>query len=311
MDPQSTYHEPVMLSECLDGLNIQPEGTYVDVTFGGGGHSRAILERLTTGRLLVFDQDPDAVANAEKFKDDKRFTFIAANFRHIKRYLKLHKAEKVDGVLADLGVSSHQINTPERGFSTRFEADLDMRMNPNGEKTAREVLNVRSTAELQRILGMYGEVTNAKTAAEAIFAARHNSPIETVNDLKGILMRYAPKHRENKYFAQVFQALRIEVNDELSVLEEFLTQIPEILNPGGRLVVMSYHSLEDRLVKNFIQKGKFDGEVEKDFYGNAIRPLVSVTRKPVEATQEEVARNPRARSAKLRIAEKPEENAGK
>jgi 16S rRNA (cytosine1402-N4)-methyltransferase len=311
MDPQSTYHEPVMLSECLDGLNIQPEGTYVDVTFGGGGHSRAILEKLTTGRLLVFDQDPDAVANAAEFKDDKRFTFIAANFRHIKRYLKLHKAEKVDGVLADLGVSSHQINTPERGFSTRFEADLDMRMNPNGEKTAREVLNVRSTTELQRILGMYGEVTNAKTAAEAIFAARHNSPIETVNDLKGILMRYAPKHRENKYFAQVFQALRIEVNDELSVLEEFLTQIPEILNPGGRLVVMSYHSLEDRLVKNFIQKGKFDGEVEKDFYGNAIRPLASVTRKPVEATQEEVARNPRARSAKLRIAEKPEEDAGK
>jgi 16S rRNA (cytosine1402-N4)-methyltransferase len=311
MDPQSTYHEPVMLSECLDGLNIQPEGTYVDVTFGGGGHSRAILEKLTTGRLLVFDQDPDAVANAAEFKDDKRFTFIAANFRHIKRYLKLHKAEKVDGVLADLGVSSHQINTPERGFSTRFEADLDMRMNPNGEKTAREVLNVRSTTELQRILGMYGEVTNAKTAAEAIFAARHNSPIETVNDLKGILMRYAPKHRENKYFAQVFQALRIEVNDELSVLEEFLTQIPEILNPGGRLVVMSYHSLEDRLVKNFIQKGKFDGEVEKDFYGNAIRPLASVTRKPVEATQEEVARNPRARSAKLRIAEKPDEDAGK
>ncbi|MEO6281883.1 MAG: 16S rRNA (cytosine(1402)-N(4))-methyltransferase RsmH [Dyadobacter sp.] len=311
MDPQSTYHEPVMLSECLDGLNIQPGGTYVDVTFGGGGHSRAILEKLTTGRLLVFDQDPDAVANAAEFKDDKRFTFIAANFRHIKRYLKLHKAEKVDGVLADLGVSSHQINTPERGFSTRFEADLDMRMNPNGEKTAREVLNVRSTTELQRILGMYGEVTNAKTAAEAIFAARHNSPIETVNDLKGVLMRYAPKHRENKYFAQVFQALRIEVNDELSVLEEFLTQIPEILNPGGRLVVMSYHSLEDRLVKNFIQKGKFDGEVEKDFYGNAIRPLASVTRKPVEATPEEVARNPRARSAKLRIAEKPEEDAGK
>ena len=231
MDPQSTYHEPVMLSECLEGLNIRPEGIYVDVTFGGGGHSRAILEKLTTGRLLVFDQDPDAVANAAEFKNDQRFTFIAANFRHMKRYLKLHKAEKVDGILADLGVSSHQINTPERGFSTRFDADLDMRMNPNIEKTAREVLNVRSAAELQRILGMYGEVTNARTAAEALFSARHNSPIETVNDLKGILMRYAPKHRENKYFAQVFQALRIEVNDELSVLEEFLTQVPEVLNP--------------------------------------------------------------------------------
>lgn len=293
-----------MLTECLEGLAIKPEGTYVDVTFGGGGHSKAILEKLTTGRLLVFDQDPDAAANAELLKDNERFTFIAANFRHIKRYLKLHKAEKVDGILADLGVSSHQINTPVRGFSTRFDADLDMRMNPNSEKTAREVLNSRSSAELQRILGMYGEVTNARTAAEAIFAARHNAPIETVNELKGILMRYAPKHRENKYFAQVFQALRIEVNDELSVLEEFLTQVPEVLNPGGRLVVMSYHSLEDRLVKNFIQKGKFDGETEKDFYGNVIKPLNSVTRKPIEATAEEIAANPRARSAKLRIAEK-------
>jgi len=304
MDLKSTYHEPVMLAECLEGLNIQPEGVYVDVTFGGGGHSRAILERLTTGRLLVFDQDPDAAANAAEFKDDKRFTFIAANFRHLKRYLKLHKAEKVDGILGDLGVSSHQINTPERGFSTRFDADLDMRMNPNIEKTAREVINSRSSAELQRILGMYGEVTNARTAAEAIFTSRHSTPIDTIADLKALLMRYAPKHRENKYFAQVFQALRIEVNDELAVLEEFLTQVPEVLNPGGRLVVMSYHSLEDRLVKNFILKGKFDGELEKDFYGNAIRPLSSVTRKPVEATPEEVARNPRARSAKLRIAEK-------
>ncbi|SKC10813.1 16S rRNA (cytosine(1402)-N(4))-methyltransferase RsmH [Dyadobacter psychrophilus] len=304
MDLKSTYHEPVMLSECLEGLNIQPEGVYADVTFGGGGHSRAILEKLTTGRLLVFDQDPDAAANAAEFKDDKRFTFIAANFRHLKRYLKLHKADKVDGILGDLGVSSHQINTPERGFSTRFDADLDMRMNPNIEKTAREVINSRSSAELQRILGMYGEVTNARTAAEAIFTSRHSTPIDTVADLKGILLKYAPKHRENKYFAQVFQALRIEVNDELAVLEEFLTQVPEVLNPGGRLVVMSYHSLEDRLVKNFILKGKFDGELEKDFYGNAIRPLSSVTRKPVEATAEEVARNPRARSAKLRIAEK-------
>jgi 16S rRNA (cytosine1402-N4)-methyltransferase len=305
MDLPSTYHEPVMLSECLDGLNIRPDGIYVDVTFGGGGHSRAILEKLTTGRLLVFDQDPDALANAAEWKDDPRFTFIAANFRHIKRYLKLHKAEKVDGILADLGVSSHQINTPVRGFSTRFDADLDMRMNPANEKTAREVLNVRSAAELQSILSRYGEVTNARTAAEAIFSSRHNAPIETINDLKGVLMRYAPKHRENKYFAQVFQALRIEVNDEMKVLEEFLMQVPEILNPGGRLVVMSYHSLEDRPVKNFIQKGKFDGEVEKDFYGNEIKPLKSITRKPIEATPEEVARNPRARSAKLRIAEMP------
>lgn len=304
MDSESTYHVPVMLHECLEGLQIQPDGVYVDVTFGGGGHSRAILERLTTGRLLVFDQDPDAIANAAEWKDDSRFTFIAANFRHLKRYLKLHKVEKVNGILADLGVSSHQINTPERGFSTRFDADLDMRMNPGIEKTAGEVLKTRSAAELQRILGMYGEVTNARTAAEAIITARYNSPIETVNDLKGILMRHAPKHRENKYFAQVFQALRIEVNDELSVLEEFLAQTSEVLAPGGRLVVMSYHSLEDRLVKNYIQKGKFYGEVEKDFYGNEIKPLKSVTRKPIEATAEEVTVNPRARSAKLRIAEK-------
>ncbi|KQS25583.1 ribosomal RNA small subunit methyltransferase H [Dyadobacter sp. Leaf189] len=293
-----------MLQECLEGLQIDPAGIYVDVTFGGGGHSRAILDQLTTGHLFSFDQDPDAAVNAQAFKGDPRFTFIAANFRHLRRYLKLHKAEKVNGILADLGVSSHQINTPERGFSTRFEADLDMRMNPGVDKTAREVLNSRSARELQRILGMYGEVTNARTAADAIFAARYNTPIETVNDLKSILLRFAPKHRENKYFAQVFQALRIEVNDELLVLEEFLSQVPEVLAPGGRLVVMSYHSLEDRLVKNFIQKGKFDGEVEKDFYGNVLKPLNSVTRKPVEATEEEVARNPRARSAKLRIAEK-------
>jgi 16S rRNA (cytosine1402-N4)-methyltransferase len=305
MDLQTKYHEPVMLSECIDGLHIRQDGIYVDVTFGGGGHSRAILEKLTTGRLLVFDQDPDAAANAEELKNNPQFTFVAANFRHLKRYLKLHKAEKVDGILADLGVSSHQINTPERGFSTRFDADLDMRMNPGLEKTAKEVLNTRSATELQRILGMYGEVHNAKTAAEAISSSRGNTPIETVNDLKGILTRYAPRHRENKYFAQVFQALRIEVNDELAVLEEFLTQVPQVLNTQGRLVVMSYHSLEDRLVKNFIQKGKFDGDVEKDFYGNEIKPLKSITRKPIEASAQETAANPRARSAKLRIAEKP------
>lgn len=303
MDVQNSYHDPVMLQECLSGLNISPEGTYVDVTFGGGGHSKAILERLTTGRLLAFDQDADAAANAEPLRSSPCFTFVPANFRHLRRYLRLHKADKVDGILADLGVSSHQFDTPERGFSTRFEAELDMRMNQQGDKTARQVLNDYPVEELQRILGRYGEVHNARTAAEAIFAARHNAPIETVNDLKEILLRYAPRHRENKYFAQVFQALRIEVNDELSVLEEFLEQVPEVLKPSGRLVVMSYHSLEDRLVKNFINKGRFEGEVEKDFFGNEIKPLRAVTRKPVEATTEEVARNPRARSAKLRIAE--------
>lgn len=303
MEIQSTYHDPVMLSECLEGLSINPEGVYVDVTFGGGGHSRAILSRLTSGRLLSFDQDADAAANAALLADDHRFTFIAANFRYMKRYLKLHKIEKVDGILADLGVSSHQFDTPERGFSTRFEAELDMRMNKQSDKTAKDILNDYSVADLQRILGRYGEVHNAKTAAEAIFAARHNSPIETVNGLKDVLFRYAPKHREYKYFAQVFQALRIEVNDELSVLEDFLLQVPEVLQPEGRLVVMSYHSLEDRLVKNFINKGKFEGEVEKDFFGNELKPLRGVTRKPVEPSAEEIERNPRARSAKLRIAE--------
>ncbi|HEV7351218.1 16S rRNA (cytosine(1402)-N(4))-methyltransferase RsmH [Telluribacter sp.] len=309
METENSYHDPVMLQECLKGLNITPEGTYMDVTFGGGGHSKAILEQLTTGRLLAFDQDADAAANAAALRENPRFMFIPANFRHLRRYLRLYKAEPVDGILADLGVSSHQFDTPERGFSTRFEAELDMRMNQQGDKTARQILNDYTVADLQRVLGRYGEVQNARTAAEAIFAARHNTPIETVNDLKGILQRYAPRHRENKYFAQVFQALRIEVNDEMAVLEEFLEQVPEVLKPGGRLVVMSYHSLEDRLVKNFINKGKFEGEVEKDFFGNEIKPLHGVTRKPLEATAEEVARNPRARSAKLRIAEKIDSKA--
>lgn len=303
------YHNPVLLTECIDGLALKPGGTYVDVTFGGGGHSRAILDALPpgsageAGRLLVFDQDPDARANAAAI-DDPRLTFIAANFRNLKRYLRLYKVREVDGILADLGISSHQIDTPERGFSTRFEADLDMRMNQQGDLTARQVVNSYPEPDLHRILGMYGELTNARTAAAALTSARANAPINTINDLKAALNRCAPRGKENKYFAQVFQALRIEVNDELKSLEEFLEQTPEVLAPGGRLVVMSYHSLEDRLVKNFINKGKFSGEVEKDLYGNEIKPLQSITRKPVEADAEEVARNPRARSAKLRIAEK-------
>ncbi len=303
------YHNPVMLAECIDGLTLKPGGVYVDVTFGGGGHSRAILDALQpgekgqAGKLLVFDQDPDARDNAAAI-NDPRLTFIAANFRNLKRYLRLYGVRQVDGILADLGISSHQIDTPERGFSTRFEADLDMRMNQQGDLTARQVVNSYPEADLHRILGMYGELTNARTAASALVSARANQPIQTINDLKDALKRCAPRGKENKYFAQVFQALRIEVNDELKVLEEFLEQTPDVLAPGGRLVVMSYHSLEDRLVKNFINKGKFSGEVEKDLYGNEIKPLQSVTRKPVEASAEEVARNPRARSAKLRIAEK-------
>ena len=297
------YHEPVLLQACIDGLKLQPGGTYVDITFGGGGHSREILNQLEGGKLFGFDQDADARTNAQAI-GDPRLTFVASNFRNIKRYLRLYKAEQVDGILADLGISSHQIDTPERGFSTRFDADLDMRMNQQADKTAKQVLNSYPENELHRILGMYGEVTNARTAAGAIVSARSNRPLNTVNDLKNALQRFAPRGKENKYFAQVFQALRIEVNEELQALEEFLEQVPELLKPGGRLVVMSYHSLEDRLVKNFINKGKFQGEVEKDLFGNDIKPLHAITRKPIEATPDEIARNPRARSAKLRIAEK-------
>jgi len=298
------YHNPVLLEACLEGLAIRPEGVYVDITFGGGGHSKAILERLgEKGRLLAFDQDSDARANAQAI-DDKRLTFVDANFRYLQKYLRLYGVKSVDGILGDLGVSSHQFDTPERGFSTRFEANLDMRMNQRAGLTAREIVDTYSAEELHRILGMYGELQNAKTAAQAIVAARANRTIETVNDLKAALQRYTPRGKENKYFAQVFQALRIEVNDEMGALQEFLTQSVEVLKPQGRLVVMSYHSLEDRLVKNFIGKGKFYGEVEKDLFGNDLKPLQSVTRKPIEASPEEIAQNSRARSAKLRVAEK-------
>ncbi len=298
----NAYHVPVMLTECLEGLAIKPNGIYVDVTFGGGGHSKAILEKLTTGKLFGFDQDPDAVKNAEGL-DPSKFTLIKANFRNIKKYLRLYGAKQVDGILADLGISSYQIDTAERGFSTRFEGDLDMRMNKSGGLTAAEVVNTYPVEDLHKILGMYGEIKNAKTAAQAILAARD---IKTVSDLKNALQNIAPKGREFKYFAQVFQALRIEVNEEIKVLEEFLEQVPEVLKPGGRLVVMSYHSLEDRPVKNFIRSGKFHGDAEKDFYGNTLKPLESVTRKPITASEEELVKNPRSRSAKLRVAEKPE-----
>lgn len=304
----TNYHEPVLLQACVDGLNLKPGGTYVDVTFGGGGHSRVILQQLppgpdSEGRLVAFDQDPDARTNADAI-DDRRLTFVAANFRHLKRYLRLYKIEQVDGILADLGISSHQIDTPERGFSTRFDADLDMRMSQSGELTARKVINEYPEDQLHKIFGMYGEIINARTLASAVVSSRANRPLETINDLKTVLQRYAPRGKEYKYFAQVFQALRIEVNEELAILEEFLTQVPDVLAPGGRLVVMSYHSLEDRLVKNFIKSGNFRGDIEKDLYGNELKPLQSITRKPVEASAEEVDRNPRARSAKLRIAEK-------
>lgn len=304
---ERSYHEPVMLTECLDGMDLKPGGTYVDVTFGGGGHSRAILNRLgSEGHLLSFDQDSDAAENAKAFDSDN-FTFVKANFRHLRRFLRLYRALEVDGILADLGISSHQIDKASRGFSTRFEGDLDMRMDQGQEQTAALVLNTYSEADLHRILGMYGEVKNARTVASAITAQRTNQPFRTTGELRQLLERFAPKGRSAKYLAQVYQALRIEVNEEMAALEEFLEQVPEVLKPGGRLVVMSYHSLEDRMVKNFIAKGKFHGELEKDFYGNPIKPLEAVTRKPVVASEEEINRNRRARSAKLRIAVRREE----
>ena len=301
----TSYHNPVLLTECIDALDIKPGGIYVDVTFGGGGHSRAILERFGAGpgKLLAFDQDADARANADAV-NDPRLTFIPANFRNLKRFLRLYGVKQVDGILADLGISSHQIDTPERGFATRFDADLDMRMDQQAAVSAKQVLNSGTEQELHRILGMYGEITNARTVAMAIVSARANRPLQTINDLKTALQRFAPRGKENKFFAQVFQAIRIEVNEELTILKEFLAQMPEVLKPGGRLVVMSYHSLEDRLVKNYMNKGKFHGEVDKDLYGNELKPLQAITRKPIEASDEEVSRNPRARSAKLRVAEK-------
>ncbi|ASU35908.1 16S rRNA (cytosine(1402)-N(4))-methyltransferase RsmH [Mucilaginibacter xinganensis] len=298
----SEYHTPVMLNECIEGLDIKPAGTYVDVTFGGGGHSREILKHLNKdGKLLAFDQDADAKQN---LLADDRFVFIDQNFRYMKNFLRLHDAVPVDGILADLGVSSYQFDQAERGFSIRFDAELDMRMNQQSTLNAKEVLNTYPEAELHRIFGIYGEIQNAKSLANTIVTARLNAPIVTVADLKNAIVNRIPRGKENKYLAQVFQALRIEVNQELEALKEFLTQSASVLAPGGRLVVMSYHSLEDRLVKNFIAKGKFSGEVEKDFYGNDNKPFDSVSRGAVTASEEEIKDNNRARSAKLRIAVK-------
>jgi 16S rRNA (cytosine1402-N4)-methyltransferase len=300
----SEYHHPVMLAECIDALQIKPDGTYIDLTFGGGGHSKAILEKLGgKGKLFSFDQDEDVLPFAEAMSCPQ-FQLIETNFRFFQRYLRLHKVEKVDGILADLGISSHQIDTPERGFSTRFQAILDMRMGKQGDLTAHQVLNEYKEEDLHRILGIYGEVQNAKTLANALIRARLAKPITTINDLKEVCLQYAPRGKQNQYLAQVFQALRIEVNDELKALEEMLLQTTDILKTGGRLIIMSYHSLEDRLVKNFIQKGKFYGGVEKDLYGNFYTPFTAIHRKPITATPEEISQNPRARSAKLRIAER-------
>jgi len=299
---ETNYHVPVLLQACIDGLNIKPDGVYVDVTFGGGGHSREILKHLgKDGVLIAFDQDPDAQRNKI---DDPRFHFVDQNFAFLKNNLRLLGYKAVDGILADLGVSSHQFNEPERGFSTRFESTLDMRMDQQGERTAATVLNTYSEEQLHRIFGIYGEVKNAKSLAKAVVTARIAQPINTLAEFKTAIAAHIPKGKENKYMAQVFQALRIEVNKEIEVLESFLEQTAEVLKPGGRLVVMSYHSLEDRPVKNFIAKGKVRGDVEKDFFGNQLKPFNVVTRKAVVADDAELVDNSRSRSAKLRIGEK-------
>jgi 16S rRNA (cytosine1402-N4)-methyltransferase len=298
----SEYHVPVMLRECVEGLAIKPDGNYVDVTFGGGGHSKEILRYLNEqGRLFGFDQDADARQNALAI-ENRSFTFVQANFRHLKRYLKLHGVAQVDGILADLGISSHQIDAESRGFSIRGNAELDMRMDRQAKLSAKEVVNTYSEAQLHKLLGIYGEIKNAKTAAARIVSQRFGGAIQTTGEFMELLKPIAPRNKENKYFAQVFQAIRIEVNDEMGALEDFLEQAAEVIRPGGRLVIESYHSLEDRMVKNFINKGKIFGEVEKDFFGNELKPFKALNRKPIVANQQELTKNTRSRSAKLRIA---------
>ncbi|WP_430401334.1 16S rRNA (cytosine(1402)-N(4))-methyltransferase RsmH [Flavobacterium sp.] len=295
------YHNPVLLKETVDGLNIKPDGVYVDVTFGGGGHSREIMSRLGEGgRLIAFDQDEDALVNAI---DDSRFLLINENFRNIKRFLRFHGLKKVDGILADLGVSSHQFDVAERGFSTRFEADLDMRMSQKGELSAYDVVNDYEEQDLRRVFYDYGELKNAGGLAAAIVNFRKEGKIKSSETLKQVLSRFLPAHKSNKILAQIYQAIRIEVNQEMDVLKEFLEQSLDVLEVGGRLSVISYHSLEDRLVKRFVKNGLFEGEPEKDFYGNFNVPFKTIE-KLIVPSSEEIAINNRARSAKLRVAEK-------
>ena len=296
------YHIPVLLNESIDALNIKPNGVYVDVTFGGGGHSRRILECLDeNGRLYAFDQDEDAAKNVI---DDGRFTFIQQNFRYMKNFLQLYCGGKVDGILADLGVSSYQFDTPEKGFSIRYNGRLDMRMNQNAAVDAANIVNTYDVASLASILSRYGELRNSMAIADAIVMSREIKPIETTDELKESVSQFLPKGSENKVLAQIFQALRIEVNEEMKVLEIFLSQCAEVLNPGGRLVVLSYHSLEDRLVKNFMKTGNADGNLEKDFFGNQLTPYKLISSKPILPSDEEIQNNNRARSAKLRVAER-------
>jgi 16S rRNA (cytosine1402-N4)-methyltransferase len=295
------YHNPVLLKETVDGLNIKPDGVYVDVTFGGGGHSGEIMKRLgPDGKLFAFDQDEDAQANVI---DDARFTLIPENFRFIKRYLRFYGVKEVDGILADLGVSSHQFDVPERGFSTRFDAELDMRMSRKSNLSAYTVVNEYDEAALARVFFEYGELKNARALASTIVTARREQPVKNTDQLKQVLSRFLPAHKSNKILAQIYQAIRIEVNREMDVLKEFLEQSLEVLKPGGRLSVISYHSLEDRLVKRYMRNGMFHGEPERDMFGNFEVPF-KIIEKLIVPTEEEIAVNNRARSAKLRVAEK-------
>ena len=295
------YHIPVLLNESVNGLEIKADGDYVDVTFGGGGHSREIFSRLKSGRLFAFDQDEDAAANVIQ---DDRFFFIRHNFKYIRNFLKHYGVEQVDGILADLGVSSHDFDVAERGFSFRFDGDLDMRMNRDSSQTAADLVNSYSEDQLRSVFREYGEIDNAGRLAKQLVSARNIKPVKTIEQFREAIAPCVPRLQESKYLAKVFQALRIETNKEMDVLHEFLEQSIELLKPGGRLVVITYHSLEDRMVKNFIRSGDLSGKQEKDFFGNVESPLVAINRKVIVPTEEEIEQNPRARSGKLRIAEK-------
>ena len=300
MTINESYHVPVLLNACLEGLQIQPNGIYVDVTFGGGGHSREIFKKLdASGKLIAFDQDPDALAN---LWEAPNFNFVAANFAFLQNHLRMLGIKQVDGILADLGVSSHQFDTAQRGFSIREDAPLDMRMNRNGGQSAAALIATADETKLAAILYEYGELRNSRALAAQLVRQREHAPIDSTFALIKALERFAPKFKDHKFYAQVFQAFRIEVNQELQVLKDFLEQSANVLKPGGHLVVMSYHSLEDRLVKNFMKRGSFSGEIDKDFFGNVNKPFTEVNRHPIVADEQECAINSRARSAKLRIA---------
>jgi len=299
------YHSPVLLNECIEGLNIKPTGIYVDVTFGGGGHSKEIMKHLDGGELFAFDQDADAHKN--NLQQDG-FKLIDANFRYLRNFLRMERVKKVDGILADLGVSSHQFDVAERGFSTRFEGELDMRMNPKSDLSAKEIVNDYSEENLANVLYKYGELKNSRRIAKEIVNARQVEKINTTTELIVVVAKIVPEKYRNQFLARIFQAIRIEVNDEIVALEEMLLSAVDMLKPGGRLVVLSYHSLEDRLVKNLMKKGNLEGNAEKDFFGNPIKDLKEINRKVIVATADEIKQNSRARSAKLRIAEKSNDN---